>query len=1053
MINPTARAYRMAVSVSFGLIGFGLNFLDVDFLEGQTFKISILLGLFFPLLVALAWGWRYGLLSALAGGCQTMWWLWRNDGWGVLYSVPVFTLWIVWHGWWAERRSEGHPWYVSSFAVEVPFRIVIELGFIVVFQWLVSLNPPPWNPTISWDQVSSAWLKTIAAKHAVTAYVLLLSAYLTLNLSPVRRFFAMPPRSAQHDTSIIYACAVIFGLLIWMLESLVMYLVFPREGQTFWGVAVHGANSHQVFMRAIYLMTAIIAGVFLARLNRRRVELQDLLDHRNRVLGAIRNVNQLIVWEKDPKRLLDESCRLLLETRGYDNVWMVLMTDGRPAEPFFHAGFNGAFAPMTERLRTGDLPVCAQAALSSGDVQLKNDPSSQCPGCPFASTYTGRAGVSLRLEHNGHVFGWMCLSCPVKFAHRDDEQDLLKEVVGDISFALWAIETETQRELLAFKYATVLATTIDAVVAVDLEGRITVFNHGAEKLFGCSADEALGTLITRFCPADCLEEQAKMISLARDKNEVAGYESERLTVDGRRIPVEISLSPITDGQGRLLGINAILRDITERKRAEQALKKSEWYLRSTLDGLSSHIVVLDDRGQIMLTNKAYRDFGERNGIEPHAGSEGANYLAVCDSASGEYSEEANLVANGIREVLSGKSPFFKLEYPCHSPSEKRWFVAHITPFVGEGPRQVIVAHENITSRKLAEEELVRAKVIAEDANHAKSTFLANMSHEIRTPLNGIMGMIQLLQTTPINNEQGEYLSLALKSSQRLTRLLSDILDIARVEAGKVDVVKEVFDFREVLGSIAHLFTPLARDKNLELLVPMPVDMPTQLKGDAVRLHQVLSNLVGNAIKFTDAGQIEVEIQQLSARNDGRRPLLFSVRDTGIGIPENELGVLFRPFSQVNQSLTRKYQGAGLGLSICKRLIELMGGSIFIESEPSVGTAVHFSIPFELAEQLSDKMRSNQTQKTSNKALSILFVEDDQNSKLIMLRTMEKLGHRVFTVDDGCQALDALRGKNFDIVFMDVQMPVMDGVEATKRIRDGEAGEENANIPILSLIHI
>lgn len=156
MSNSKTFAYRAAVAVAFGLIGFAVNLLDIQFIEGATFKISILAGLFFPLLIALAWGWRYGLLSALAGGCQTMWWLWQSDGWGILYSVPVFTLWIVWHGWWAGRRREGHPWHVSSFAVEVPFRIVIELGFMVVFRWLVSLNPPPWDPSITWDHVGSA---------------------------------------------------------------------------------------------------------------------------------------------------------------------------------------------------------------------------------------------------------------------------------------------------------------------------------------------------------------------------------------------------------------------------------------------------------------------------------------------------------------------------------------------------------------------------------------------------------------------------------------------------------------------------------------------------------------------------------------------------------------------------------------------------------------------------------------------------------------------------------------------------------------------------------
>jgi PAS domain S-box-containing protein len=573
MSGQKPRAYKVIVAVVFGLMGFGVNFMDIEFLEGATFKISILAGLFFPLVITLAWGWHYGLLSALAGGCQTMWWLWQGDGWGIFYSVPVFTLWIVWHGWWAERRSEGYPWYVALFAVEVPFRIIIELGFLVVFRWLVSLNPPPWNPDISWNHVSSVWLQTVAIKHIITAYVLLMTAYVMLSLGIVRRFFGLPPRPAQSDTRVIYAGAVLFGLLLCTLDVLVNYFAFPREGQTFWGIAVHGANAQEIFMRSVYIGVSMVAGVVLARVNRRRAELQDLLDHRNRILAAIRNVNQLIVREKNPLRLLEEACRLLVENQGYFNVWIVLITDGQPGEPFFHVGFNGSFAPMAERLRIGDIPVCAQAALLSDSVQVKDNPAGQCKDCPLSLSYAGRAGLSLRIEHSGRVFGWMSLSCHTGYAHSTEEHDLLKEVAGDIAFALWAIETETQRKIAVEKYTAVLDTTSDAVVAGDLDGKIKVFNPGAENLFECSADEAIGSLITRFCPEDQLAKQAEMMRLVLEKGTVAGYECERLTAGGRRIPVEVSLGLNPDAKGQPLSINAIFRDITERKKAEAEKEK------------------------------------------------------------------------------------------------------------------------------------------------------------------------------------------------------------------------------------------------------------------------------------------------------------------------------------------------------------------------------------------------------------------------------------------------------------------------------------------------
>lgn len=457
---PGMRSYQVSVAVVFGLIGFGVNFLDIEFLKISDFKISILLGMFFPLVIALAWGWRYGLLCALAGGCQTMWWLWYGDGWGILYSVPVFTLWIVWHGWWADRRSDSSPWYMGLFAVEIPFRIISELGFVMIFPWLVSLNPPPWDPLLVQDHVSPAWLRTVGIKHTVTAYVFLMVAYVILSLGPVRRFFGLSSRRAQADTLAIYITAMLFGLVLWILDVLVNYFFLPSEGQTFWGLAVHGASPKELFFRSFYVTAALFVGIVMDRFNCSRVKLQERLDHQNRVLAAIRKVNQLIVGEKDPDRLLHEACCLLVETRGFYNAWIALTVDGRPKKPFYHAGFNGGFTPMAERLLAGDIPACAKALHTSGSIQVKENSSDHCKGCPLIDLYAGRAGLSLGLNHADRNFGWLSLSCPTKFAHCPEEHELIKEVAGDIAFALWAIENENQRKTVERQYASVLAASV-----------------------------------------------------------------------------------------------------------------------------------------------------------------------------------------------------------------------------------------------------------------------------------------------------------------------------------------------------------------------------------------------------------------------------------------------------------------------------------------------------------------------------------------------------------------------------------------------------------------
>ncbi|AGW14181.1 putative signal transduction histidine kinase with CheB and CheR activity [Megalodesulfovibrio gigas DSM 1382 = ATCC 19364] len=347
------------------------------------------------------------------------------------------------------------------------------------------------------------------------------------------------------------------------------------------------------------------------------------------------------------------------------------------------------------------------------------------------------------------------------------------------------------------------------------------------------------------------------------------------------------------------------------------------------------------------------------------------------------------------------------------------------------------------------ERLLITKAVAEAATKAKSEFLANMSHEIRTPLNGIMGMLQLLQTTTIDAEQAEYVTTAVQSSRRLTRLLSDILDLSRVEAGKMDIVMQSFDFNDAMEAVIHLFVPTAVQKQLRLSMHINPAIPSRLVGDAARLQQVLSNLIGNALKFTNAGSVLVEAHPLPARNAEEYRVFFTVTDTGIGIPDDKLGLLFKPFTQVGQGYQREFQGAGLGLSICRRLVELMGGNISIESEPNEGTSFNFCITFGVAAQVGYELAMKTTLEDERR-LSILVAEDDPVNRVFTVRMAEKLGHRVVAVVNGQEVLEALGTDEFDLILMDIQMPAMDGVEATQRIRAGEAGKDKACIPIVAL---
>jgi len=295
--------YRVFVAVVFGLIGFGINFLNIELFKHPNFKVSILIGLLFPMIISHAWGWRYGLLSALAGGCQTMWWLWRTDGYGFLYAVPIFTIWVIWHGYWSDyrRNADRLRWFHSTFAVEVPFRIASELGFYTIFRWLVSLNPPPWAPSITWDYVSLSWVNMVAAKHIITSYLILLIVHVLLRIKLVRQFFGLKKLPSDRIVSDIYAGVLLTSALLWFVDSAAVYLFFNTSGQTFWEVTILNVNSHDLLMRYIFLFVSIVTGRFIVHLFTKRNLAEDALrnerDNLNRIFEAM--VDGVYLVDKD----------------------------------------------------------------------------------------------------------------------------------------------------------------------------------------------------------------------------------------------------------------------------------------------------------------------------------------------------------------------------------------------------------------------------------------------------------------------------------------------------------------------------------------------------------------------------------------------------------------------------------------------------------------------------------------------------------------------------------------------------------------------------------
>ena len=476
----------------------------------------------------------------------------------------------------------------------------------------------------------------------------------------------------------------------------------------------------------------------------------------------------------------------------------------------------------------------------------------------------------------------------------------------------------------------------------------------------------------------------------------------------------------------------VFHDITERKKIEQLFADSNTQLISLLEAIPDSILFKDAQGRWLIVNEPTKKLLELDGID---------WQNKTDLELATLQPEFKLLytqcyVNDEKIWQSGKPALFTEQMPTKTGSDLTLEVRKVPIFASDGsPRALLVITRDITERMLFEEELQRSKLAADEANQAKSNFLANMSHEIRTPLNAVINFSYLISQTPLQPKQKDYVEKIKQSGTNLLGLINDILDISKIEAGKLEIEIAPFDLFEVIAQVSSIIEARIAEKTMPLKFSCQIDAPQYLISDALRLNQVLLNLMTNAVKFTEQGEITLSAKVLS-QTQNQVKLQFSVQDTGIGISAEAINRLFQPFSQADSSTSRRYGGTGLGLNICKRLVEMMGGKISVTSVLGEGSCFSFTAEFNLCQVGDIELIEKNNSSSSLANLNILLVDDEKNEQEITAELLQKFGVSVDIASSGEEAIALLnhpQNKIYDGIFLDWKMPKMDGYETAQHI--------------------
>ncbi len=634
------------------------------------------------------------------------------------------------------------------------------------------------------------------------------------------------------------------------------------------------------------------------------------------------------------------------------------------------------------------------------------------------------SNIAPRIDSNGNLFGYV---------------GTVKDITQRKLFELTIKKSEEEK-------AAVLSNAQAVICRHDLSGIILDVNPAGEKLSGYSKQELVGSSLQMLIAEDYRQYfDVYLNEIITNKNANGSFQIVRKDGNKRAWLYQNALYENKGGEPYIIA-SAI--DITESVKAQNEIEKQQQFISQIIENSPNIIFVMNEDNKVVLHNKTFSQYYLCNHNGQHSLQVEELVKGKNDIFLGDYEAMLEL-KDGEMIRLEGSMP----GNDCTENSTS-WFNVIKKSFTDKkGKKYILGIGMDITGRHQIERDLIAANEMVERSLKVKDQFISNMSHEIRTPLNAVIGFTDLLGNTPLNKEQDEYVEIIQSASQNLLGLINNILDLSKIESGNLALEKLPIDVKQIVTDAAKILEPKAKSKGIELKCSINNNIPSKVIGDQLRLSQILFNLMGNAIKFTDKGFVEITCKVVNGPDETKQHIAFTVKDTGIGVAAEKQEAIFERFTQANTDTERLYGGTGLGLNIAKGIVDMYGGTLKMESIPGKGTMFHFILLFNKYDTIVSEEKKV-TAKTKlftlpeGKKIHVLLAEDNAINAMLARQVLEKGGFIVTHVENGAMAVEAVQQQHFDVVLMDIQMPVLNGIAATESIRS--LNNVVSKIPIVAM---